>query len=150
MVSRWYRVMPGLAVLMAMLGLPIASILCDLACPRAGASGVHAERPVARTVAAGADAPCHEATASTARPADVAPAPVATASLPRHDCDHPTVLSTRRTADGVRLDAPFPTIAVAPTPLVDPQAIRSSGRARTTQRPPAAGTLGAFSPVLRI
>jgi hypothetical protein len=153
LVTRWCRVVPGLAVLLAMLGLPVASVLCDLACPPAsGDEAREAPRTPDRIAAVGGGVPCHEvADAAMAAADDARPPLVGIHSTPTHGCDHPTVVSLRRSAEGVRVPAP-PVIVVPATLQRDWTHHVSHGRTERWMpaRPATGGAVGAFSPVLRI
>lgn len=141
-------------MLLVMLGLPIAPVVCDLACPQAPLATSPASRAV--TVASTGTAPCHESAGSgTAAPHRAAPTTttVATAaslaSSPMHGCDHPVVVASRATSEGFRLYAP----AVAlETSLHVGTGQPSPARAerRPFARAPSPPPTGAFSPILRI
>jgi hypothetical protein len=152
-VIGWCRVVSGLAVLLAMLGLPVASVLCELACPQASAEVSRgATRTPARIAAVGSGVPCHEVADAAASGAEDARLPVvAIHSTPAHGCDHPAVVSLRRSAEGVRVPAP-PVIAVPAILQRDwSHHVPPGVTARwMPEHRAAVGTVGAFSPVLRI
>jgi hypothetical protein len=143
----------GLAVLLAMLGLPVASVLCDLACPQASADASRvATRTPARIAAVDSAVPCHEVADAAASGAEDARLPVVgIRSTPTHGCDHPTVVSLRRSAEGVRVPAP-PVIAVPAIQHRDwSHHVPTVVTARWMPEGPAAvRAVGAFSTVLRI
>jgi hypothetical protein len=138
-----------------MLGLPVAPVICDLGCPQGASLAPVAARPAA-VVSPSGHAPCHEAAAARAEvPANAADASrspvtdVVLGSRPMHGCDHPVVVASRSTFEGVRLLAPV--VALDAAMHLD---ARQAPHGRIVQlasaRPPSPGPSGAFSPILRI
>lgn len=149
------RLVTTVTVLLVMLGLPVAPVVCDLACPQATVVTTVAPR-AARVASPSGHAPCHEAAAAPAEVAGhgsaVSKAPasgVALGSRPLHGCDHPVVVASRGTVEGFRLLAPVVALDAAMH-----LGARQAPHARLVQfssaRPPSPGPSGAFSPILRI
>ena len=147
----------GLVLLLAMVGLPIMPVLCDAVCPQASPALTTARAASTSRVAA-AQPDCHEvprqaahlAEAAGTREGDVDRRTIAT-SAPVHGCDHPTVVSSRWSADGMRVPPPqvltrdvTTHLSALQAPSVVQAVVRSSAG------PPTRAPLGAFSLVLRI
>lgn len=122
-------------MLVVLLGLPVAPVWCELACPQGHGVAVQA---------APAGAPCHEASAGSSVPPGDGPALAA----PVGGCDHPTTVSAR--LPDVRVVAPVPSTTVAASYLA-PFAPAAAGRLTVAAvRGPAPPRGPTFSPVLRI
>jgi hypothetical protein len=148
------RLVTSLTVLLVMLGLPVAPVICDLACPQATTVAPVAAPPT--VVSTSGHVPCHEATtaAAAAAPDDGLASQAATsvlvlASRPMHGCDHPVVVASRGTFEGFRLLAPVVALDAAPH-LGARQAPHARIVRLASARPPSPGPSGAFSPILRI
>ena len=144
-MARWRLATCGV-VLLALLGLPMAAVVCDLACPEA-ATAVAVATPSPERVAPVHGAPCHESAAaqrSSGAPVVIEPGAVV------HGCDHPAVVSTHRPFDGLRLHAPAASSAGVARHLAAGLAPHAVMAALAPARPPTPPPLGGFSPVLRI
>jgi hypothetical protein len=150
-VTRGCRILSGVTLLLALIGLPVAAVACELACPEAPPA-LHvaaAERPV---VGAPASPSCHETRTDVAQ---TAPGPstsssTAGASSSRaHGCDHPAVATAPRSEGGVRVPQPTGAAALAPALVVlhtrHSWLVSAPRQARAPASPPLA-----FSLVLRI
>lgn len=156
-VFRCVRVSSGLVLLLVMLGLPVAPVLCELACPQP-VSAV-AVPPAPRHVLASASrgAPCHDAgkrdTAHHEANADAAVAVAhagAMGAAEHHGCDHPAVVTSPRSAESLRLPAPA-LIATETSQHLSP--LTSSSTVVTmlaAARAPARAPASSLSLVLRI
>ncbi len=133
-------------VLLTLLGLPVAAVACDLACPEA-ATALAAVEPVPERVAPARGARCHE---SAAAPDAPGAATVVQPGIVVHGCDHPTVVSTHRPFDGLRLQAPEARTLDVVGHLAARLAPHAVMAALAQARPPTPPPLGGFSPVLRI
>lgn len=150
------RLFTSVTVLLVMLGLPVAPVFCDLACPQAPVTASVAPRPATVGSAPG-HAPCHDAPAARSELAangiSVAqaakPDVVVIGSHPLHGCDHPVVVAARATVDGFRLLAPVVALDAA-MHLGARQAPHARSVQFASSRPPSPGPAGAFSPILRI
>jgi len=148
------RLVTSMTVLLALLGLPVASVVCDLICPQRAVIGGDAERP-ARITSTADQAPCHEGAASAPERGEaVSPdensAAGTFAATHAHGCDHPSVVASRAASDGLRL-VPPQGITIGATMHLAPQRSPHAQRARLAPASaPPSGASGAYSPVLRI
>lgn len=150
-VTSWSRGLSALAVVLAMLGLPVASVYCEIACPQASSAAAHASPPSDRIAALPGAGPCHEAPGAAVSAPGQPSATVGLSSMPAHACDHPAVVSSRRANEGLRVPAPVAMSALPATPhLAMHLAPRAVAAEFTRERPPTPRPVGAFSPVLRI
>jgi hypothetical protein len=134
MAGAW-RVLSGAVMLVVLLGLPVAPLWCELACPQEHAASSSA--PVRES------SPCHETAASAVAADDVAMT-ASTAS----GCDHPDVVSAR--PPDARALAPAP-VAVGELTHLAPFAQAAAGRpAVRAVRGPAPPRGPTFTRVLRI
>ena len=153
------RLASALALVAALIGLPMASVLCDVVCPTAQAQGhLRRDARAPRLEPIHAAAACHDAgqdEASTpaqthGQPEAATATPISHAS-PGHGCDHPTVATAPSPSAGTRM-LPAPTLAAFRVAAFDARVTRVSAAAMSPDR--VAGTraraAGAFSPVLRI
>lgn len=156
MVRTPYRIATGLVLLLALTGLPVAAVLCDLVCPQELAGGAATPAPALR-VAAAHVVSCHEVVGAAApASSDAAARPDngrrgdLVDAAPAHGCDHPTVVAARWSPERPRLTPPSLTwdTPLAPTSHAAWSARRTA--ALPHARPTAPLTVGAFSPVLRI
>lgn len=144
------RVLTGMVMVLALIGLPVAPVVCDTLCPPVQAAAKDVQGP--RLQSAHAPAPCHQAAPSAEAGAVALISDTAAASgmaaRPHHACDHPVIVTARSTAGDLRVLPPVVLAIVLPHELALPVRRGLSQRADFTRPPPLA--VGAFSPVLRI
>jgi hypothetical protein len=136
-------------LLLALIGLPVAAVACELACPEAlPAPRVAAvARPV---VGAPASPSCHETRADVAQTGPSTSSSTAGPSSPRaHGCDHPAVVTAPRSESSLRVPPPTAAAVLAPALVVLPTRHSWLVSAPRQARAPASPPL-AFSLVLRI
>ncbi len=140
-------------MVLVLLGLPVAPVLCDLACPQASSAVALGSGSTPSVAAAHSSAPCHDSTAGEAAAGLAASAPpAATAVLdvsPGHRCEHPRVLAPRA-PQSLRLPeplvAPWHTARLAFAFL----ALHALGATLAATGAPSPPAGAAFSLVLRI
>ena len=134
-MSRVLRVLTGAVLLAVLIGLPVAPVWCELACPQEHGLTAHAE-PV--------EPPCHDAAAGPAGQ----PSGDLALTAPPVGCEHPTLVSAR--PPDARVVAPEPSPAIVLSHLA-PLAPKAAGRlVIRAVRDPAPPRGPTFSPVLRI
>jgi hypothetical protein len=148
-MGRW-RVASGLVLLLVMLGLPVAPVVCDVACPLPASETAEpaSHQVIASTSAA---APCHDAADTPGAEAETAASLVSAAGVhaAEHDCEHPPVLSAPRAPEALRVPEPSTTALGTSSHLSMMAASHDVVATRAAALTPAPSP-GAFSPVLRI
>lgn len=132
---------------LALLGLPVAEVVCDTLCPPAADDTVAAG---ARLASTRGPAPCHEGAASSS----VVPLAESTAAAgvvdahPHDACEHPAIVTARGASAGLRLAPPVAVcVEVMPPPAVSSSRLLLEP-VHLLRPPPLA--VGAFAPALRI
>ncbi len=140
-----------MTLLLALIGLPVAAVACELVCPEAlpAPHVAAAARPV---VGAPASPSCHETRADVAQTGSGPSTSSSTTgpSSPRaHGCDHPAVVTAPRSEGSLRVPQPTAAAVLAPALVVLPTRhswlVSAPRQARAPASPPPA-----FSLVLRI
>lgn len=140
-MSRVTRVLTGALMLVVLLGLPMAPVWCDLACPQANEAAV-----VEVTTAP----PCHEASTPAPQPSSRPEGgPTSLAPIADAGCMHPAFVAATRLGD-VRVHVEPPALVWLAGALATLGAPATWHEPFRTARGPAPPRGPAFSPVLRI
>jgi hypothetical protein len=142
----------GLVLLLVMLGLPVAPVVCELACPLPAAESA-VPTPVQVVASATEHAPCHSPAGADGDEAMAAAVPVSGSGMAagaQHACEHPAVLSSPRAQEALRLPVPSETAWETLRHLSPRAGSQTSVGTLAAARPPSYPPGAAFSPVLRI
>lgn len=144
------RVLSGVLALLAMMGLPVASVACLLACQAPSTTRHH--EPTTERAARDDDADCHDASSEPATGDEMPPA-VAQADrlvvVGGHHCDGPESLSPASLPDVLRLAALADLPATSESWYVSSRDSHA-GAVAVTGRGPAPPRTGSFQIALRI
>jgi len=144
----WCRAGASLVLLLAMLVSPMASVLCALSCPDAGATTQGAAGHKAHATPRQSSASCHEDPAVTPE-RHVARTSAVASGVMWHRCQHPTTVTSSTVSDGLPLPPPIAATSMIPSLWARPRLAPPTPLPSSTRMPTARHVSG-FSLALRI